>query len=161
MEDFLNGAAPESFALTYGFNGEKEPNAQVTFNQLGIYLQDEWNISKKFKLTYGVRLDELMFDNSDLARNKAIYALNFGGQHIDTGKWPANRMQVSPRVGFNWDVLGNKSLRVRGGTGIFTCQSRARLDFHTWGILKSSATPLILLPATWFSSLSWVGMPNF
>ena len=56
VEDFLNGAAPESFALTYGFNGEKEPNAQVTFNQLGIYLQDEWNISKKFKLTYGVRL---------------------------------------------------------------------------------------------------------
>lgn len=97
VEDFLNGAAPESFALTYGFNGEKEPNAQVTFNQLGIYLQDEWNISKKFKLTYGVRLDELMFDNSDLARNKAIYALNFGGQHIDTGKWPANRMQVSPQ----------------------------------------------------------------
>ncbi len=30
VEDFLNGAAPESFALTYGFNGEKEPNAQVT-----------------------------------------------------------------------------------------------------------------------------------
>ena len=129
VEDFLNGAAPESFALTYGFNGEKEPNAQVTFNQLGIYLQDEWNISKKFKLTYGVRLDELMFDNSDLARNKAIYALNFGGQHIDTGKWPANRMQVSPRVGFNWDVLGNKSLRVRGGTGIFT--GRLPLVFFT------------------------------
>ncbi len=130
VEDFLNGAAPESFALTYGFNGEKEPNAQVTFNQLGIYLQDEWNISKKFKLTYGVRLDELMFDNSDLARNKAIYALNFGGQHIDTGKWPANRMQVSPRVGFNWDVLGNKSLRVRGGTGIFTGRAPRVLHQH-------------------------------
>lgn len=143
VEDFLNGAAPESFALTYGFNGEKEPNAQVTFNQLGIYLQDEWNISKKFKLTYGVRLDELMFDNSDLARNKAIYALNFGGQHIYTGKWPANRMQVSPRVGFNWDVLGNKSLRVRGGTGIFT--GRLPLVFFTnmptnAGMVQNSVT---------------------
>ncbi len=143
VEDFLNGAAPESFALTYGFNGEKEPNAQVTFNQLGIYLQDEWNISKKFKLTYGVRLDELMFDNSDLARNKAIYALNFGGQHIDTGTWPANRMQVSPRVGFNWDVLGNKSLRVRGGTGIFT--GRLPLVFFTnmptnAGMVQNSVT---------------------
>lgn len=143
VEDFLNGAAPESFALTYGFNGEKEPNAQVTFNQLGIYLQDEWNISKKFKLTYGVRLDELMFDNSDLARNKAIYALDFGGRHIDTGKWPANRMQVSPRVGFNWDVLGNKSLRVRGGTGIFT--GRLPLVFFTnmptnAGMVQNSVT---------------------
>ena len=129
VDDFINGAAPIGFALTYGWNGVKDPNAQVTFNQLGIYLQDEWNISKKFKLTYGVRLDELMFDNKDLARNKAIYELDFGGTHIDTGKWPANRMQVSPRVGFNWDVLGNKSLRVRGGTGIFT--GRLPLVFFT------------------------------
>lgn len=129
VDDFLNDAAPIGFALTYGWNGEKNPNAQVTFNQLGIYLQDEWNINKNFKLTYGVRLDELMFDNSDLARNKAIYDLDFGGQHVDTGKWPANRMQVSPRVGFNWDVLGNKALRVRGGTGIFT--GRLPLVFFT------------------------------
>ena len=90
-----------------------------------------------------MRLDELMFDNSDLARNKAIYALNFGGQHIDTGKWPANRMQVSPRVGFNWDVLGNKSLRVRGGTGIFT--GRLPLVFFTnmptnAGMVQNSVT---------------------
>ena len=143
VDDFINGAAPESFALTYGWNGEKNPNAQVTFNQLGIYLQDEWNINKNFKLTYGLRLDELMFDNSDLATNKAIYALDFGGQHIDTGKWPASRMQVSPRVGFNWDVLGNKKLRVRGGTGIFT--GRLPLVFFTnmptnAGMVQNSVT---------------------
>lgn len=129
VDDFLNDRAPIGFALTYGWNGVLDPNAQVTFNQLGIYLQDEWNISKRFKLTYGLRLDELMFDNSDLATNKAIYALDFGGQHIDTGKWPGNRMQVSPRVGFNWDILGNKSLRMRGGTGIFT--GRLPLVFFT------------------------------
>lgn len=143
IDDFLNGAAPESFALTYGWNGVKDPNAQVTFNQLGIYLQDEWNISKRFKLTYGIRLDELMFDNSDLATNKAIYALDFGGEHIDTGKWPGSRMQVSPRVGFNWDILGNKSLRMRGGTGIFT--GRLPLVFFTnmptnAGMVQNSVT---------------------
>ncbi len=129
IDDFLNGAAPETFALTYGWNGEKNPNAQVTFNQLGFYLQDEWNIAKNFKLTYGVRLDDLFFDNSDLARNKAIYALDFGGQHIDTGKWPTARLQVSPRVGFNWDPFKNGSLRFRGGTGIFT--GRLPLVFFT------------------------------
>ncbi len=42
LEDFLSGATPESFALTYGFNGVANPNAQVTFNQLGFYAQDEW-----------------------------------------------------------------------------------------------------------------------
>ncbi|MCM1028785.1 MAG: TonB-dependent receptor [Pseudoflavonifractor sp.] len=143
VDDFINGAAPESFALTYGWNGVSDPNAQVTFNQLGIYLQDEWNISKRFKLTYGIRLDELMFDNSDLATNKAIYALDFGGQHIDTGHWPDSRMQISPRIGFNWDIFGNRSLSLRGGTGIFT--GRLPLVFFTnmptnAGMVQNSVT---------------------
>lgn len=129
LDDFLNGAAPESFALTYGWNGEKNPNAQVTFNQLGFYAQDEWDITNKFKLTYGVRFDDLMFDNKDIQRNNAIYELDFDGKHIDTGKWPDSRMQISPRVGFSWDVLGDKSLKVRGGTGIFT--GRLPLVFFT------------------------------
>lgn len=129
VDDFINGAAPESFALTYGFNGETEPAAEVVFNQLGLYLQDEWNIVPQFKLSYGLRLDELFFDNSALTRNNAIYELDFGGKHIDTGLWPKNQLQVSPRVGFNWDVFSDKSFTVRGGTGIFT--GRLPLVFFT------------------------------
>ncbi len=129
VDDFLNDRTPESFAITYGFNGEKNPNAQVTFNQVSFYAQDAWNIVKNFKLTYGVRLDYLAFDNSDLERNDAIYALDFGGQHIDTGKWPASRVQVSPRLGFNWDIFGDKSWRLRGGSGVFT--GRLPLVFFT------------------------------
>ena len=119
LDDFLNGAAPEAFALSYGYNGNQNPNAQVTFNQIGWYVQDEWSIVKNFKLTGGIRFDNLSFDNSDLMRNNAIYELDFGGKHIDTGAWPASRIQVSPRLGFVWDVLGNKALKVRGGTGLF------------------------------------------
>lgn len=129
LDDFLNGAAPESFAVTYGFNGNKNPNAQVTFNQFGFYAQDEWDVTPKLKLSYGVRLDNLMFDNGDLQRNDAIYDLNFNGKRIDTGKWPDTRMQVSPRLGFVWDVKGDKSLKVRGGSGIFT--GRLPLVFFT------------------------------
>lgn len=129
VDDFINGAAPESFALTYGFNGDKNPSADVVFNQFGLYVQDEWNITPRFKLSYGIRLDELIFDNSALQRNTAIYDLDFGGKHIDTGLWPKNRLQVSPRVGFNWDILGDKTLTVRGGTGIFT--GRLPLVFFT------------------------------
>lgn len=129
IDDFLNGAAPESFALAYGYNGNTTPNAQVRYNQFGIYLQDEWSIQENFKLTYGLRLDELVFNNDDLYENKAINALDFGGRHIDTGSWPGAKMQVSPRVGFVWDVLNDKSLKVRGGTGLFT--GRLPLVFFT------------------------------
>lgn len=129
LDDFLNGAAPETFAWTYGYNGVSGPKAQVTFNQIGFYAQDEWNIRPNVKLTYGIRFDDLIFDNSDLQRNDAIYDLDFGGKHIDTGKWPKSRMQISPRVGFVWDVFKDNSLKVRGGTGIFT--GRLPLVFFT------------------------------
>jgi len=121
IDDFLNKARPESFALTYGFNGVGEPSAEVKFNQLGFYAQDEWNITDKFKLTYGVRFDNLSYNSDDLQRNNTIYDMTFrDGQKIDTGTWPNSRIQISPRLGFTYDVFGDKVLKVRGGTGIFT-----------------------------------------
>ncbi|MBQ6953324.1 MAG: TonB-dependent receptor [Bacteroidales bacterium] len=136
VSDFLSGATPEVVCLTYGYDGEKYPAARVQFYKAGIYAQDEWNATDRFKLTYGLRLDGLFFNNGDLMTNKAIYDLNYYPKaknyqetHIDTGKWPTSKVTVSPRVGFTWDVLGNKSLKVRGGTGLFS--GRLPLVFFT------------------------------
>ncbi len=136
VSDFLNGATPEVVCLTYGYDGEKTPAARVQFYKAGIYAQDEWNATDRFKLTYGLRLDGLFFNNKDLMTNKAIYDLSYypkakdyAETHIDTGKWPSSKITVSPRVGFTWDVLGDKSLKVRGGTGLFS--GRLPLVFFT------------------------------
>ncbi|MCD8306129.1 MAG: TonB-dependent receptor [Prevotella sp.] len=129
LDDFLNGATPEIVNLTYGYNGESDPAARVQFNKAGIYAQDEWNINTRFKLTYGIRFDGLFFKNSDLMTNQAIYDLDYDGRHIDTGKWPKSSLIVSPRVGFTWDILGDKSLKLRGGTGLFS--GRLPLVFFT------------------------------
>lgn len=119
MQDFLTKAAPIDFALTYGYNGETNPAAEVSFNQYGAYLQDEWNIKDNFKVTYGIRGDVIDYVDNIL-RNNAIYNLDFGGKKIDTGVWPAAKVLLSPRVGFNWDVFNDKTFKVRGGTGVFT-----------------------------------------
>jgi hypothetical protein len=136
VSDFLSGAAPEVVCLTYGYDGEQYPAARVRFYKTGIYAQDEWNATDNFKLTYGLRLDGLFFNNNDLLTNNAIYDLkyypkanNYEETHIDTGKWPSAKVTVSPRVGFTWDVFGNKSLKVRGGTGLFS--GRLPLVFFT------------------------------
>ena len=129
LDDFLNERAPQIVCLTYGYDGEANPAARVRFNKFGAYAQDDWSVTDNFKLTYGLRLDGLFFDNQDLITNQAIYDLDYNGKHIDTGKWPSAALTFSPRIGFTWDVLGNKSLKVRGGTGLFS--GRLPLVFFT------------------------------
>ena len=129
LDDFLNGGTPEIVALTYGYNGEQNPTARVQYSKVGIYLQDEWQASRNLKLTYGLRLDNLFFDNGDLMSNQAIYDLDYNGCHIDTGKWPSSKVIFSPRVGFSWDVFGDQSFKLRGGTGLFS--GRLPLVFFT------------------------------
>ena len=127
--DMLFNSTPEVFCLTYGYDGEAAPAARVQFNRPGIYAQDEWNVNNKLKLTYGLRVDGLFFNNSDLMTNAAILNLDYNGRHIDTGKWPKNSITFSPRLGFTYDVFGDKSLKVRGGTGLFS--GRLPLVFFT------------------------------
>ncbi len=129
LDDFLHERAPETVCLTYGYGGEENPAARVRYHQIGAYAQDDWTPVENFKLTYGLRLDALMFDNQDIMTNNAILEVDYNGKHIDTGKWPSTKLRVSPRVGFTWDVLGDKSLKVRGGTGFFT--GRLPLVFFT------------------------------
>ena len=136
IDDFINGNTPEVVCLTYGYDGETNPAARVQFHKLGVYAQDEWNILENFKLTYGLRLDGLFFDNGDLKTNQKIkeisyYPKAYGYQetHIDTGKWPTSSVTVSPRVGFTYDILKDKSLVLRGGTGLFS--GRLPLVFFT------------------------------
>lgn len=120
LNDFLTGAAPEVVNLTYGYDGEKNPVARVRTNKIGIYGQDDWSVNDNFKLTYGLRIDGLFFNNNDLTTNNAILGLDYSGRNIDTGKWPATNIIISPRIGFVWDTFGDKSLKVRGGTGLFS-----------------------------------------
>ena len=101
VDDFINGAAPEVVCLTYG---------------------------------YGLRLDGLFFNNGDLITNNAILKLDYYDKngdvrHIDTGKWPNSNLIVQPRVGFSWDVMGNNTLKLRGGSGLFS--GRLPLVFFT------------------------------
>ena len=134
VDDFINGAAPEVVCLTYGYGSETKPAARVQFNKAGIYAQDEWNVTRNFKLTYGLRLDGLFFNNGDLITNNAILALDYydkkgNVRHIDTGKWPSSNLIVQPRLGFVWDVFGNQTLKLRGGSGLFS--GRLPLVFFT------------------------------
>jgi len=128
VEDFVNGNLPLSFCVQYNYDNAPE-TARINYDQFAAYAQDEWNVNDNFKLNYGVRFDTIVYDNGDLITNNAILNYKMGDNSIDTGLWPKTTIQVNPRIGFNWDVNGDKSLVVRGGTGMF--QGRLPLVFFT------------------------------
>lgn len=134
IDTFMAKGAPEIVCLTYGYDGEEKPAARVRRHDAAVYAQDEWYAGSRFRLTYGLRLDTGIYDSRDLMTNNAIrdiayYPMSHGltEQHIDTGRWPGAQVAVSPRLEFSWDVLGDRSLTLRGGTGLF--QGRIPLAF--------------------------------
>ena len=129
LEDFFNEAVPETVNLTYGYDGNETPAARVRYGKYALYGQDDWNVNDNFKLSAGLRLEAIVFNNADVMRNNAIYDLDYNGYHIDTGTWPTTKLQISPRIGYTWDVFGDKTFKVRGGTGLFT--GRLPLVFFT------------------------------
>ncbi len=124
MEDFFNGAAPTTFGLTYPYPDAGDGYAELNFGYAGVYAQDEYQIRDNFKLTGGIRLEIPIYIN-DLISNVAVTDLTFkdlegNDMTIDVGEWPKSKPTISPRLSFNWDVKNDKTLQVRGGTGIFT-----------------------------------------
>ena len=149
FSDFETGAAPVDFALTYGANGEGNPVNDVVFHQLGVYVQDEWTPVDNLKITAGLRADNIMFYN-DIMRNNAIYELDFGGRNIDTGTWPTSKINLSPRIGVKWDINNDKSVILRGGTGLFT--GRLPLVFFTNMPSNAGMNQLLMKVQTKFNS---------
>ncbi|HTL07066.1 MAG TPA: hypothetical protein VL307_02375, partial [Chitinophagaceae bacterium] len=126
LDDFLNNRAPKLFSINYSLVPGQDAvfSANLKVGQLGLYLQDEVNINPRFKLTYGVRIDRPIYPEQPL-ENPAITALSLYAKdgsltHYNGGRWPTPKWLWSPRVGFRWDVEGDKSMIVRGGTGVFT-----------------------------------------
>ncbi|WPU96203.1 TonB-dependent receptor [Mucilaginibacter sabulilitoris] len=118
--DFLNDRPANGYTLRYSAVGNSFPFAKIKASIYSVYVQDKFHVTDNFRLTYGLRADYDAFPTS-LAPNANAAALTFqGGTHVDVSKLPKNRVQLSPRVGFNWDVNGDQSTQIRGGSGLFT-----------------------------------------
>ena len=122
-DDFVNGNNPTDFAITYSLlPGYQQAFPRFEFSQLSFYAQDEITVNKKFKLTLGLRVDNPGYpDVEEVKTHPLVLSLSFaGGQKLNTGNLPKRELMWSPRLGFNYDLYGNRSLQIRGGTGIFT-----------------------------------------
>ncbi|HVI47142.1 MAG TPA: TonB-dependent receptor [Chitinophaga sp.] len=157
INTFLTNVAAGTYDanVTYARNRAKADQwtwYYLTVGQASAYLQDEWSIGSKLKVTYGVRFDKALYFPSKASYNSPVVnpdgtlsgsyttgsptvpnkddlvlydengnrVKNGPGQEIDNSRTPSGKILVSPRLGFNWDIKGDKTAQLRGGTGLFT-----------------------------------------
>ena len=119
-EEYDSDYYPLNFAYTYPINGHGYDGSEFQLGQFSVYAQDEWQLSDAFKLTYGLRIDAPMY-LSESPGNPALDKYAFrDGEKVDLSTWPKTRALFSPRIGFNYDLTDDKSVKLRGGVGVFT-----------------------------------------
>ncbi|MEO1055115.1 MAG: carboxypeptidase regulatory-like domain-containing protein [Bacteroidota bacterium] len=131
VEDFLNQANPREFRRSFSLVDEvvgDASGAAAEFDafQIGFYIQDEWQVNDKLKLTGGLRFDIPVISTdprfaddvftTTIPSVSTFYDLN----GATPGEVPDAQLYFAPRFGFNYDVKGDQSTQIRGGLGIFT-----------------------------------------
>jgi hypothetical protein len=131
------GSLQEFFDLTAPGPNQKDYRAMIDFagtgpykgenihvGQLSFYGQDELLATDRLKLTFGLRFDFPMYftDPVDNPFSRGLTALdeNRSQETVDQSRLPGASPILSPRVGFNWNAIGERSTQIRGGTGVFT-----------------------------------------
>ena len=119
-DDFVNNRQPAAFGMMHSNSEDlSQFMAKMTTMQHSLYLQDQMNISDNFKLTAGIRFELPVYPSLKDNYNKDFAEQSYNGIHYSTDQLPDAKITVSPRVGFNWDMTGERKYVLRGGTGIY------------------------------------------
>jgi hypothetical protein len=107
------------------------------------WLGDQWQVSDRLSLTFGLRADMLTLDRRP-PRNARIEEIF----ERRTDAVPAPHLHLSPRVGFTWDPQGRGHDQLRGGVGVFTVRpplAWLHAPLYSYGVgvgvLRCGATP--------------------
>ncbi len=118
--DFTSGAKPANFGITFSNTpGYAQAFPSFKFGQYSGYIQDEIAVNSKLKVVAGLRAD-LPTYSQPAAEHPVVANLTFGSNKYSTATLPKSKILLSPRVGFNYNIKEDRSLVLRGGTGIFT-----------------------------------------
>ncbi|MGA3008833.1 MAG: carboxypeptidase-like regulatory domain-containing protein [Terracidiphilus sp.] len=105
---------------------DSSATAHLALYNMGLYIQDDWQMLNKLKLTLGVRVDR----TGDPTCGKQCFSL-YNGLPASTTTVPFNslinaqntnpygseKMVVQPRLGFNYEL--DAKTGIRGGIGLF------------------------------------------
>jgi len=130
VDDSVNGCGPtfnpQGFATAGNVIGMSASAGDPYFDmpggtkQLGLYLQDDWRVTKKLTVNLGVRWDKdfNLVGASAIAKSRTyLELLAIGSPYAKLSQ--DDDKDFSPRVGFAYDITGQGKHVLRGGYGLY------------------------------------------
>jgi Carboxypeptidase regulatory-like domain len=125
----FNGNALSTFSQTYPLYGA----LHFRFPSADFYLSDDWAVTKRLKLTYGIRVEEdfnpycieKCFVLTNVPFNSPSYSATASTPYSTTLEKKSDLFYntegpiVQPRVGFAYQPFSNGKTVIRGGIGLF------------------------------------------
>ncbi len=127
----IDPVAPRSFSRGFSLVDDvtgDESDAIGAFKayQLGIYVQDHWEVNDRLELTGGIRVDLPKITTDPRTNDEIVNTVMPQIAQVHDlegavpGATPAAAPYLAPRLGFRFDALGDGSALLRGGVGVFT-----------------------------------------
>lgn len=100
---------------SFEFN-KNNPSADFRVFLLSGYLQDKYRFNDRFMLSGGIRIDMQVHPDKVPLNPKVVNTPAFAHFNNDFGAVP----QINPRIAFQYVVNEDKTIQLRGGSGLFT-----------------------------------------
>ena len=114
-------------AYKLGYNNKNVGSpwfAETKATNIGFYIQDEYEVTKKLNLQFGVRIDMPSYENTG-TENTQISSYFFKDElgksiQLSTSTFPTTKFMINPRLGFRYYLNEENTTKLHGGLGWFT-----------------------------------------
>ncbi|MEP6568376.1 MAG: carboxypeptidase regulatory-like domain-containing protein [Acidobacteriota bacterium] len=107
--------------ISTGLPGVPPPGKSTVKNEdLGLFVQDKWQVRPNFTLSLGLRWEAQIFPKVIVPPSQTAYGSLLSNPNFPSdGTLHSPKKEVQPRVGFAWDIGGKGKSVLRGTYGIF------------------------------------------
>jgi hypothetical protein len=94
--------------------------SDIANEDIALFAQDKWQITRNFTLSYGIRWEAQTFPDPVTPPAETAYGSLLGNPAFPSnGKLPSQWKEFQPRIGFAWDLTGKGKSVWRASAGIY------------------------------------------